>query len=332
MNKLPKGTMTFWEYARRLAVVILMVYFIWQVPQWLVTSSPEVSLVVLNEARQTLLHLLIGVIILIALYAVLRRMTILEKQIVVAHEGQITERFNRAIEQLCSYKLEIQLGGIFTLERIAWESEKDHWPIMEILTAHVREHAKYEENQRWNGKVTEIREPVKTSKPSTDIQAVLTVIGRRQWLANEVLNGKVLNLRKTNLAHLDLKGLNFSGVNLRGANLQRANLNEANMIGAFLAEANLRNANLTKANFRGAYLVGADMTGANLREVNLQGANLSKAAFDLESLVGAKLEGTNLGGAVIEKGKVPSSNDYESSFPDWLNQDPEQTVPAEIRE
>jgi len=38
-------------------------------------------------------------------------------------------------------QLELRLGGIYALERIAQESEKDYWPIMEVLTTYVREHA-----------------------------------------------------------------------------------------------------------------------------------------------------------------------------------------------
>lgn len=54
-----------------------------------------------------------------------------------AREGQITERFTRAVDQLGNDKLEIRLGGIHALERIADESNRDYWPIMEILTAYI---------------------------------------------------------------------------------------------------------------------------------------------------------------------------------------------------
>jgi len=32
----------------------------------------------------------------------------------------------------------VRLGGIYALERIANESEQDHWPIMEVLCTYVR--------------------------------------------------------------------------------------------------------------------------------------------------------------------------------------------------
>jgi hypothetical protein len=61
-------------------------------------------------------------------------------------QGQITERFTRAIDQLGASddkqtpRLEIRLGGIYALERIAWDSpERDYSTVMEVLTAYVRE-------------------------------------------------------------------------------------------------------------------------------------------------------------------------------------------------
>src|SRR5215208_1920659 len=49
-----------------------------------------------------------------------------------AEQGQITERFTRAIDQLGSEKLEIRLGGIYALERIAKDSPRDHLQILEV--------------------------------------------------------------------------------------------------------------------------------------------------------------------------------------------------------
>jgi type II secretory pathway pseudopilin PulG len=66
----------------------------------------------------------------------------------LTEQGQITERFTRAIEQLGATddrgkkKLEIRLGGIYALERIAWDSpERDYSTVMEVLTAYIRANA-----------------------------------------------------------------------------------------------------------------------------------------------------------------------------------------------
>ncbi len=49
--------------------------------------------------------------------------------------GQITERFTRAIDQLGNSSMDVRLGGIYALERIARDSRHDHPQVMEVLTA-----------------------------------------------------------------------------------------------------------------------------------------------------------------------------------------------------
>jgi hypothetical protein len=58
-------------------------------------------------------------------------------------EGQITERFTRAVEQLADEKLDIRLGGIYALERIARDSETHYEPVIEVLAAFLRERARW---------------------------------------------------------------------------------------------------------------------------------------------------------------------------------------------
>jgi hypothetical protein len=116
---------------------------LWQVPKW--QTNPSLSIPAQVEAEDhagaTLAQILGGLFLLAGLYFTWRRLE-------VAREGQITERFTRAIDQLGAVhengkrKLEVRLGGTYAAERIARESEKDHWPIMEILTAYVRENAR----------------------------------------------------------------------------------------------------------------------------------------------------------------------------------------------
>ena len=74
-----------------------------------------------------------------------------QEERIVSREGQITERFTKAIEQLGDERLEVRLDGIYALERIARDSCsgqqgaedlcRDHWAVMEVLTAYIRENA-----------------------------------------------------------------------------------------------------------------------------------------------------------------------------------------------
>lgn len=248
-------------------------------------------------------------------------MIAIEKNIQITNEVRIADRFSRAVEELGTHKLEIQLAGIFMLEKIASESQMDHWIIMEILTAYVRE------NLPFNPEAVDLNDhqkniengddSFKQKRLATNIQAILSVIGRRKWLNEEVEQNHFLNLRKTNLKYADLRNAWLIGANFRGTNLERANLMGANLAGAFLAESNLKNANLLnanleeadlrKANFEGVKLTGVNFQGANFTGVNIKGADLS------ESL----LKEVNFNNVRLNKIKY----DEETLFPEWLNQE-----------
>jgi hypothetical protein len=62
----------------------------------------------------------------------------------LTREGQITDRYTKAVEQLGNDKgqLGVTLGGIYALERIAKDSERDHPTVMEVLSAFVREESR----------------------------------------------------------------------------------------------------------------------------------------------------------------------------------------------
>jgi ABC-type nickel/cobalt efflux system permease component RcnA len=96
-----------------------------------------------KDTLTLLAQIVAGLVLLLGVYLTYRRVTSAENAVEVAQEGQITERFTRAIEQLGDEKLAVRLGGIYALERIARDSERDHWPIMEVLTAFVRENARW---------------------------------------------------------------------------------------------------------------------------------------------------------------------------------------------
>jgi Pentapeptide repeats (8 copies) len=204
----------------------------------------------------------------------------------VNREGQITDRFTRAIEHLGKVEdgkklFEIRIGGIYALERIARESEVDYWPIMETLTAYVRQNAPRlrEESQEDTGVATEKRSDIGGSggkseiteppAPDPDIQAVMTVL-RRRTRSYQHGEPEPLDLHGTNLS-----GANLSGAVLYDARLSGADLSGADLSGASLRGANLRGADLSKVNLREVDLRGANLTEANLTEANLTEANLT---------------------------------------------------------
>ncbi|AKB50898.1 Pentapeptide repeat family protein [Methanosarcina barkeri str. Wiesmoor] len=283
-----------------LIVVIFAVFLVLAlqyVPHWQVAQfgimNPKYLAEMENNYRATLAQIFGGVAVGIGIYFAWGNLT-------TTREGQITERFTRAVDQLGNENMEIRLGGIYALERISKESEKDYWPIMEILTAYVRKNSS-----------VEVIENVETqTMASSDIQAVLTVIGRRKY-SFQSGEPSYLDLHGTYLEGVNLNGVNleranFTGVNLNRANLERANfkyakLDGANLEGASLSYANLENANLIKTNLIFAQLYGANLKLANLSSAYLIYANLRKTNLEWAFLKCAYFSKAILEGACLEK-------------------------------
>lgn len=257
-------------------------------------------------------------------------------------EGQITDRFTKAVAQLGDDKLEVRLGGLYALERIAKDSPKDHWTVMEILSAFIRENSKKLEVSEQKNSIESANE--NTNKPkqnieiTTDIQAALTIIGRRK-IEQDSHNDEI-DLRGANLPEVDLSGANLSkadlgvtyegteffrlvhSTNLKAANLIRTNLEFANLPLVDLQFADLRSANLRSANLSLAKLKCTKFWDADLYKTNIQGADLSCADLRMaknitfEQLLSAKIDENTILPEYLEERKselLESSKKVEES-------------------
>jgi uncharacterized protein YjbI with pentapeptide repeats len=215
-----------------------------------------------------------------------------QAEIQLTQQRLITERFSKAVEQIGNTKEEVVIGGIYSLERIAKDSPKDQWTIMEVLTSYIRKNSPIPSNIQQLEPEERQKALEKLPSVSIPVQAALTVIGRRK-VENDQAGDNLAGTTNPN----KIKFLDLSGTNLRGADLIGANLNRANLDGANLNRANLIEANLNRANLDGANLNGANLNLANLNLANLNLANLNLANLNGAYLNGAKLNGANLIGA-----------------------------------
>ncbi|MCA2721391.1 MAG: pentapeptide repeat-containing protein [Microcystis sp. M048S1] len=214
-----------------------------------------------------------------------------ERQLI--QERLITERFSKAVEQIGNNKEEVVIGGIYSLERIAKDSPKDQWTIMEVLTSYIRKNSPIPSNIQQLEPEERQKALEKLPSVSIPVQAALTVIGRRK-VENDQAGDNLAGTTDSN----KIKILDLSRTNLREANLNRANLNRANLNRANLNGAYLDGANLNRANLNGAYLDGAYLYRAYLYRAYLYGANLYRAYLYRANLYGANLYGAYLYGAV----------------------------------
>lgn len=130
-------------------------------------------------------------------------------------------------------------------------SERYHQPILEALCAFIRDRTQQPVAADTAAKARgaapvqhQLQDDV--SPPAADVQAALTVIGRRKVEDDEV-NLSGAHIPKAYLAKADLTGVDLTDADLRGADLRDADLRDADLRGAILTHAVLSGADLTDA-------------------------------------------------------------------------------------
>jgi uncharacterized protein YjbI with pentapeptide repeats len=221
----------------------------------------------------------------------------------VTQRGQVTDRFSKGIEQLGDAKLDIRMGAIYALEQIARDSEDLHWPVMQILTAYLREHSAQMREQSKEDELhpeeLALRKDLEEAAAPPDFDAVADVLRRRHAEWDPIAatgQGEAHRVRR--------EALNF----------ERCNLWKADLRGAQLKGANFRGAWLGRANFRGAQLEGVNFQGAWLERAKFQGSHLEQARFTDAHLQGAKFDGAQLEQAVFQEAQVRGA--FFSTLPD----------------
>jgi hypothetical protein len=175
------------------------------------------------------------------------------RQLHTAREGQITERCTRAIDQLGHAQLDVRLGGIYALERIARDSPADRATIGKVLTAFIRSHAPWP--PRLPGQyvaAAPIAEVPVLPVRAADVQACLTVLGRGGFAPPVEGQRDRLDLAVVDLRHADLIGAHLERANLDVAHLEETVLGGAHLERALLSGAHLEGANLYDAHLEGA--------------------------------------------------------------------------------
>lgn len=117
------------------------------------------------------------------------------------------------------------------------------------------------------------------------------------------------NLSGANLLDVNLEGANLLRTNFQGSRMTRANLKmvqaeKANLEGIYASESNFSGANLQEANLQGAELIAADLSGANLLKANLLASRLMDADLRGAEITGVDFRGADLKGAQVDKAQV----------------------------
>jgi uncharacterized protein YjbI with pentapeptide repeats len=254
-----------WPIVITLAAVSLVPALLrlwWSVPKWqmrsITAADPKARADIEDNFRKTIGQLIGGVAVLIgAGFAYLQfnqqqqtSQQQFSQQQQASRDLLISNQVSKGFEQLGSDKVVVRLGGIYALEGVMNTSEQYHQPVLEALSAFVRDST---------------RAATGDGPPATDIQAALTVIGRR---ASGIGGENALDLVHVQIPKADLGNAKLMGADLRGAILFSADLSNVRRLG---------DARLTAAKMHAADLTGAILTGANLSHAVVTQAQLDQA-------------------------------------------------------
>ena len=258
-----------------------------------------------------------------------------------AEQGRITDRINKAVENLSAERsvhkedgdgtepnIGVRVGAIYALERIAQDSERDHIPIMEILCAYIRENAPDSSainddyiKQHVNKILFDRRVLLETKSANDDVEP-WRKLAREDDIHHHV--GPPPLPRADIQAALDVISRRSRGrieyerqqiqsddpddlgycLDLRWANLQGANLYRARLDRAKLANSRLDGADLDSAELENASLSQTSLRKATLRKVSLVGAYLGMARFEGAHLAMAQFDRAYLGQANLERANL----------------------------
>ena len=293
------------HWPRILAVGLFLVVFV--APRWFVPARSAASLAgvtdpaargrlederlkLQHDVRIGLLQAVAGVAVIAAVAATWQQLDAdrrqLRRQLEVAGQEQASERFARALDQLGSEQLDVRLGGIYGLERIAARGAGAATAAAGAYQPPGTEGSGEPQGGApvgraddppgpgwWAGqdrvqvfeilsayvRTTSHRPPVgpaasadlQVSQP--DVHAAAVALARRTVLAGD----PPLDLTGSLLAGARLGWARLAGADLRGADLRGTSLQHATLAGAHLEQSLLCGTQFQGADLAGAHLAGA---------------------------------------------------------------------------
>lgn len=242
----------------------------------------------------------------------------------ISEDKNVSERFIKAIELLSDDRIQMRLGGVYSLERIARDSKEDHPVVMDVLLAFIRDRSQ----RRINSKDSFLQDfmnqidaqksmnqiDAKNTNNTEDIRsAILVVVQRNRKYDKENFEPNLQHacLDGLNLSNLNLEKFNFSNASLKGTILKGSRLAYANFNMANLDNAKLQNTKAFSASFMYSSMkwvrldsnsswMNVDLRYATLNEANINGATLDRSDLRFASFKKAKLMRSRLRKTYLE--------------------------------
>jgi hypothetical protein len=318
------------------ALVVVVVLL----PGWLVDSdlggahvTAQDRLSAVDTTRTTLLQAVGGVVLLYGAYVGWRQLRISQDTLRATQDGHLTDRFSRAVEQLGNDKLDVRIGGLHALRRIAHQSPDERDAIISIHAAYLRTHLRWPPSDPGAPAAdAKLRDVGWLEVRAADAQVALTGLGilcmerQERWVNLTRVDLRLADCDGLWLTELNLDGAfaegatcyltNFTLSSMIGATLRRTNMTRSILDEALCREADFRGARLVQASLRGTLFQNADLREAELRKADARGADFTGSDLWKADLRGTDLTGAQLATARLTEAKVSDLTKWPAGF-DW---------------
>ncbi len=218
----------------------------------------------------------------------------------INERGRITESIGQAITQIGAFNgekpnIEVRLGGLYSLQRIMYDSQRDALSIVKILYAYVRENLKRDKDTRDKlkeyNKQNFSRPEEKPFPLPEDIVSALNIISqfnkdRKNKFginAPEVQSDFTYadftnySIRDVDFSYISFSHADFSGSNLVSVIFSNAVLFSVNFSDTQLSVVNFSDTRFLYGKFCEVSLGSGNFSGADLSNLDLSGADLTNA-------------------------------------------------------
>ena len=193
----------------------------------------------------------------------------------------LNDRYQRGAQLLGNDDLSVRTAGIYSLQRLAEDSDQYDLQVMQVFCAFVRNHTEDDESvSRRSERIISLDKVI-----SEDVQTALAAVRERCQLEQSQfklpkftvdLSGAILN-------GCDLSKMDLSGANLYGAQLNNCDLSESSLSGADVRRANFHNAYLNKSILSGAAFWRTDLSDISGDMINISHTYIQCSSFSSAS-------------------------------------------------
>ncbi len=249
--------------------------------------------VITDQYRRTIIQGLGGLALLIGLYFT-------NRNIKISEEGKFTERFSQAIDKLGGQDKDgskitsLRLGGIYGLQRLAYDSRVDLNFIVEVLVSYIRE----------NGPRDDTPQSTTPLLVQQDCLAAIRILG-------EMGHKRDRRKRALDLSYVSCVGADCSGCKFVNVNFDHSQLTAAEFSSAEFAQVSFQQSELSDASFESAKISGSE---SSFRDATLMGTSFTDSTVRHTSFAGARLDEADFTSARLENVSFYASSLKRANF------------------